>query len=100
SPLLRPNTETANGLLVLQAVALLEHIHAAAGIHQLLLARKERVALGTYFDFDVLLGRPGLNHVAAGAGDGGLLVVGMYILLHLQFHLSTDGMFQINRKIL
>ena len=77
-----------------------EHIHAAAGIHQLLLARKERVALGTYFDFDILLGRPGVNHVATGAGDGGLLVVGMYILLHLQFHLFTVGKFQINRKIL
>src|SRR5699024_1779562 len=55
-PLFRPCRLAQEHLLVLQAVALLEHIHAAAGIHQLLLARKERVALGTYFDFDVLLG--------------------------------------------
>ena len=68
--------------LLLQAVALLEHIHAAAGVYQLLLARKERVAFGTYFDFDVLLGGPGVDHIAAGACDGGLMVVGMYILLH------------------
>ena len=73
--------------LLVQTETLVELGHASAGIHQLLLARKERVALGTYFDFDVLLGRPGVDHIAAGAGDGGLLVVGMYILLHLCFHL-------------
>ena len=50
-----------------------------------------------------VIGKKGVKRgvrIAAGAGDGGLLVVGMYILLHLQFHLFTDGIFQINRKIL
>ena len=48
-----------------EAVLLVELVHAAAGIDELLLAGVERVALGADFNRDVLLGGTGLNHVAA-----------------------------------
>ena len=49
-------------------VLLLETVHAAGGIHQLLAAREERVAGGTDFDADVaFVRRFGLERVAAGA---------------------------------
>ena len=39
-------------------------------------------ALGADFNGDVLLGGAGLDDVAAGASDGGLLVIGMDSFLH------------------
>ena len=61
---------------------LLELINASACINKLLLAGEEGMALGTNFHADILLGGAGLDHVTAGTGDGGLLVVGMDALLH------------------
>ena len=66
----------------LHAVALLEAIHASAGINQLLLAGVERMALGADLDRDVLLGRAGLDDLAAGAADRSALIVGMDALFH------------------
>ena len=65
-----------NGKL-LDAVLLVELINAAAGVDQLLLAGVEGVALGADLNGDVLLGGAGLDHGAASAPDGGLLVIGM-----------------------
>ena len=67
---------------LLDAVLLVELIHTAAGVDQLLLAGEEGVALGADFNGDVLLGGTGLDHIAAGAANGGLLVIGMDTLLH------------------
>ena len=66
----------------LQTVLLVELINAAAGIDELLLAGVERMALGADFNEDVLLGAAGLDDRAAGAADGGLLVIGMDALSH------------------
>ena len=60
---------------------LVEALDASAGIDQLLLAREERVALGADFNLDVLLGGEHLDHVAAVAGDGGLLALRMQTFL-------------------
>ena len=66
-----------------QIVLPVELVHAAAGVHQLLLAGEERVALGANFHGDVLTGGTGLDHVAAGAADGGPIVLGMDAFLHV-----------------
>ena len=41
--------------LFAQSVTLLEHINASTCVNQLLLAGKERMALGADFNFDILL---------------------------------------------
>ena len=72
------------------AVALLEAIHTAAGVHQLLLAGKERVALGADFNAQLLLGRARHEGIAAHAGNGRLLILRMNAFLH-DFHLFRRG---------
>ena len=67
---------------LLDAVLLVELINAAAGVDQLLLAGVEGVALGADLNGDILLGGAGLDHGAASAPDGGLLVIGMDSFLH------------------
>ena len=70
-------------LLVEQiAVALLELVHAAAAVYQLLLAGKERMALGANFHLQLLLGRTGLKRLTAYATDGCLAILGMDFLFH------------------
>ena len=69
-------------LCLLEAVLLVELVHAAAGVDQLLLAGEEGVALGADLNGDVLLGGAGLDHGAAGAADGRRLVVGVDSSLH------------------
>ena len=74
-------------LLVEQiAVALLELVHAAAAVYQLLLAVEERVALGADFNLQLLLGRAGGEGLAAYAADDCFAVLGMDAFLH-DFHL-------------
>ena len=48
------------------------------------------MALGANVNDDVLLGGAGLNDIAAGTADRGLLVVGMDALFHVVSPLSTD----------
>ena len=67
---------------LLDAVLLVELINTAAGVDQLLLAGVEGVAVGADFNGDVLLGGAGLDDGAAGASDGGLLILGMDSFLH------------------
>ena len=66
----------------LQTVLLVELVNASAGIDELLLAGVEGVALGANFDGDVGLSAAGLDDGAAGAANGGLLIVGVYSGLH------------------
>jgi len=62
--------------------ALLELVHAAGGVHELLLAGIERVAHVADADDDGLLGGTGLNHVATGATDLGVHIFRMNVRLH------------------
>ena len=62
--------------------ALLELVHAARGVHELLLAGVERMAGVTDTDDDDRLGGAGLDHVAAGATDLGIHVFRMNRCLH------------------
>src|SRR5687767_15402578 len=63
-------------------VLALEALHTAGGVHELLLAREERVALGADLDPDLGLGRPRVYHLAARAGDRGVDVFRMNAHLH------------------
>ena len=67
---------------LLEAEFFIEFIHTAAGIDKLLLAGIKGVTLGADFDLDVTLCTAGLNDLAAGTPDSGLLVLGMDALLH------------------
>ena len=67
----------------LLAVALVEAVYASGSVHKLLLARKERVALGADFHLQVILARgAGLKLVAAGAVYVDFVVFGMDSLFH------------------
>ena len=79
-------------LLLVEAEFLVETADTSTGVHHLLLAGKEGVTLGTNFHADVLLGGAGLDHVAAGTGNGSLLIVGMNALSHVVFTSFTFGM--------
>ena len=88
-----PKKETVSGFRkrslssvgsLLDAVLLVELIHAAAGVNELLLAGVERMALGADLDGDVLLRGAGLIDGAAGAADGGGLVIRMDTGFHSQ----------------
>src|ERR687897_1734677 len=80
-PMLLANRLSAAGAAGLLEPAL-EALHSAAGVHQLLLARVERVARGAHVDVDLRLRRAGLELVAAGAADVGRNVLGMDTGLH------------------
>mgnify|MGYP000778871713 FL=1 len=69
-------------VLFVNAVLLVELIHTAAGVNELLLAGVEGVALGADLDGDVLLRGAGLVHGAAGAADRGRLVIRMDTVFH------------------
>ena len=72
-------------VLLVKAELLVEAADTATGVHHLLLAGVEGMTLGANFYADVLLGGAGLNHIAAGAPDGGLLIVGVEAFLHFIF---------------
>ena len=79
----------SDGRLLVQTELLVEAADAATGVHHLLLAGEEGVTLGANFHADVLLGGASLDHVAASAPNGGLLVIGMDTCLHLCSPLSS-----------
>jgi hypothetical protein len=62
--------------------ALLEFVHAAGGVHELLLAGVERMANVANADDDHGLGGAGLDHVAAGATDLRVHIFRMNVRLH------------------
>ena len=68
---------------LLLAVSLVEAINAPRCIHQLLLAREERVAFRAYFNVQIVLARGARRErVAAGALHLNLLIIRMNSLLH------------------
>jgi hypothetical protein len=62
--------------------ALLEFVHAAGGVHKLLLAGVERVAGVADADDDGGFGGTRLDHVAAGATDFRIRIFRMNVRLH------------------
>ena len=70
--------------LLLLVVASVEFIDASAGIHVLLLARIERMALtaNVYLYHVALFGGAGHERCAASAFHRYFVVIGMYILFH------------------
>src|SRR6476619_6973775 len=69
--------------------AALEALDATAGVHQLLLARVERVAVRAHLDVQLGLGRARLELVPAGAVNGGEDVLGMDLGLHRPLRIAT-----------
>src|SRR5215469_14792008 len=69
--------------------ATLEALDAAARVHELLLARVERVALRADLDVELGLGRAGLERVPAGARHRGDDVLGMNIGLHCPLKIAA-----------
>ena len=67
----------------LHAVALLEAINASAGVYQLLLASKERMALGADIDAKLRLRGTRLERVTATANYRSFIVLRMNTLLHI-----------------
>jgi len=84
-------SKTGGRLLLVQTELLVEAADTTTGVHHLLLAGEEGVTLGANFDADILLGGASLDHVTAGAPDGGLSVIGMDTFLHLCFTSFTFG---------
>src|SRR5215813_2484568 len=60
----------------------LEALNATGSIQELLLARKERMALGAHLHPDLGLGRSGMNDLSAGTRDRRIDVFGMNASLH------------------
>ena len=71
-----------NKFLLLQAEFLVELFNTSAAVYQLLLTGEERVALGTDFHSDILLGGTCLDHISAGTSDGSRLIIGMDAVFH------------------
>ena len=67
----------------LAAILPIEALHPSGGVHQLLLSRKEGMAVGTNLQADVPFARrTGLEGVPASAGHRHFVVVRMYARLH------------------
>ena len=81
---------------MLHAVTLLEAVHTSASVHQLLLARVERMALGANVNAHLLLDRAGLKGLAADAANDRLAVIRMDLFLH-GFHLTLTGLSHLRR---
>jgi hypothetical protein len=67
----------------LHRVLLAEALHAACGVHDLLLTGVERMAGGAHFDVQVFVhGRACFENVPATASNADLFVIGMNFSLH------------------
>ena len=70
---------------LVETEALLETIDTSAGIHQLLLAGVEGMALGADIHSKFLLGRAGFKRLTAHAANDAFAVLGMNFFLHCDF---------------
>jgi hypothetical protein len=70
-------------LLALDIIAPFEALYSTGGINDSLLAGEERVTFTAKLYFQLLLGRPGLKPVSAGADDLCISIIcRMYFLFH------------------
>src|SRR4030095_5376470 len=81
-PRSRPALATSGRRCLGLAVHLVEALDATLGVHELLLPREEWVARRADLDVDRGHGGAGLDDIAAGTGDDGLLVLRMNAFLH------------------
>ena len=73
----------------LHAVFLAELLNTTSGIHDLLLAGVERMALGADFDIEIAAGSgAGLELVAATAGDSHVRIIWLNIGFHARVSFS------------
>ena len=82
-----PYSERNTGLIgfrkrLFDIETLLEAIHTAAAVHQLLFAGKERMALGADFYLQLRLSGTGFKRLTAYAMDDCLAILGMDFLFH------------------
>jgi hypothetical protein len=76
-------------LVVLGAgITLAEALDATGSINNLLLSREEGMAVGADFDVELVFGRPGIDHIAAQAGDRAVDVIRMNVVLHCSICLN------------
>jgi hypothetical protein len=59
-----------------------EALNTPFGVHELGFARKERMAHGADFHFDISFRGAGMNHASASAADGRFQVFRVQLLLH------------------
>ena len=90
-----PYSERNTGLIgfrkrLFDIETLLEAIHTAAAVHQLLFAGKERMALGADFDADLGDSGDGLQRVTAGAANYSRAILGMDAFFHAISPLSNS----------
>src|SRR5882724_2616616 len=79
------------------AVLAAEALDAASGVHELLLARVERVARGADLDVDAFDRRAGIDDVTARTDDLRRLVGRMNTFLHGRCSFSREGEMYSNR---
>ena len=84
-----PN-KPANGLL---GVTLVELVNTAGGIDKLLTAGEEGMAFGADADLEIGTGALDVPDFAAGAGYGGVAVLGMDVA----FHSTNSSIFEFCR---
>ena len=82
----------------IQTKQLIEAADTSASIQHLLLAGEEGVTLRANFNLNVLLGRPGFDHITAGALNGSLFVIGMDAFLHFMFTSFSQGISRHKRN--
>ena len=76
--------------LFAQIEALVEAVNTAAGVYQLLLAGKERMALGADFNADLGYVGDSLHSSTASAANHSRAILGMDILFHAISPLSNS----------
>jgi hypothetical protein len=83
-------------------VLLAEPFDPTGGVDQFLFSGKKRMAFGTNFDPDILLGRPGCDLVTASTLDGRLKIVGMDVCFHINFNplLCRLGIHRCKKKLI
>ena len=69
-------------MVLLHAVTLFESFNPSGSVNKLLLAGKERMALGANFHLQLLLGGTSLKRLTAYATDDCLAILGMDFLFH------------------
>jgi hypothetical protein len=78
-----------SGLFADAGILFVETLDSSRGVDDLLLARHKGVALGADFHLDILFGGAGLDHIAANAGNGRVVVGWMDAFFH--FNSSSPG---------
>ncbi len=76
---------------LLLAKTLVELVNTSASVNELLLAGKERMALGADIYSHITLGGLGLNNLAARANNLSVLIFGMDTVLHSIHNLSVNS---------